>query len=674
MFGKNTQKVSKDWKNQGPVFPNIGKKSRKFSKHWKKWAALFPIIGKLSTGASAPAADLPPLIGTNESAHLVLALQHLNMTPPDLAFAKDHGQPDPVLTRTRRLLAEPLELPRLADRVRAAAPHRPRELWAIAFSCLEAKPSVRPAPPATPHPPIAPPDLSPGLRKALNDFYRAALKADAMLEHAFSSLTRADMDYLAGSHFAGLFNARDRAEVRNALADAGCSSALVREVIEESEALDPAPAASNFLVRLRRVPLGRLLEAGRCLHGAAQKLAAVSPKDWPIERHMLETPLGPIVLGTPGDDEYAERALLIFDPGGDDVYSGAAGIADGRAGSRLAVIVDLCGNDRYAGSSLLGPGTALFGAAVLLDAHGNDVHQQAYTGAAAAFCGTAWLEDCAGNDTYRAGGFAQAAATWGAAIFYERGGDDVYEVGLAGQACSGVMAFALLADRAGNDRYLAGGREPDHERNDDRYLSLAQGFSIGLRPWAGGGVAALVDLAGNDTYQADIFGQGASYWYGAGLLLDAAGNDTYRLFQYGQGAGIHLSCGLLADYAGHDDYTGRTLVQGAAHDYGVGLLFDREGDDTYTAGVHAQGRAMNNALALLLDSAGDDAYFARQSDQCQGIGNDGGYRDYGSLALLLDLAGGDRYTCGAADGTRMKRPDFGLVYDVKHDEPPRDKP
>ena len=64
-----------------------------------------------------------------------------------------------------------------------------------------------------------------------------------------------------------------------------------------------------------------------------------------------------------------------------------------------------------------------------------------------------------------------------------------------------------------------------------------------------------------------------------------------------------------------------------------------------------------------MDSAGDDSYFGRQTDECQGIGNDAGEREYGSLAVLMDLAGRDVYSCGATNGCRMTRPDFGIIYD-----------
>jgi hypothetical protein len=226
-----------------------------------------------------------------------------------------------------------------------------------------------------------------------------------------------------------------------------------------------------------------------------------------------------------------------------------------------------------------------------------------------------------------------------------------------------VRGAGWLIDRAGHDRYLAGNRERDWGRHADRFLSLAQAFSIGLRPFAGGGFAALVDLGGNDTYVADVYGQGVSYWYSAAFLIDADGNDTYRMFHYGQGSGIHLSLGLLSDEAGDDSYTGSILAQGNAHDYAVGLLIDRAGNDTYTADSYSQGRGLYNALGVLIEGGGDDVYSARHTNECQGLGHDGGPREYGSLGLLLDEGGHDEYACGAAGACATLRPWYGVVWD-----------
>ena len=632
-------------------------------------------VALILAAASVFAAGLQPILGTNAEAHLLAALGRLNMTPVDAGFEKNIGKPEIVLSCASNLLARPLELPRLADEVLSAVtPSDPEPAWKLARRLLdlgEDSAAFRVAPgKALGDSEAAWAALDPQLAQALTQFRLRVMQADGIRKAALEDVSEDDRRYVMAAYFAGLFNAEDYADVRATLVRAGLLSDDVTRAVEESLAVDPAPSSSNFLAVVRRTDLAALLAAGRAFHGAVLDLRdqVAGVEKWPTQPARFETPFGTVIVGTREADAYACDALLILDPGGDDRYGAGAGAANAMRGMPFAAIIDLTGNDRYDTEDLVGAGASVFGASVIVDAAGNDFYRAAYAGQGSAFFGTAWLVDGAGDDVYRAGGCAQGAASFGVGCLRDEGGNDLYDVGYVGQGYAGVLGIGWLVDVAGNDRYFAGGREHDYERNDDRYVSCAQGFAIGMRPYAGGGVAALVDLGGNDTYEADVFAQGVSYWYSVGLLLDVAGDDTYSVYQYGQGAGIHLSAGLLADGGGKDFYTGYILVQGAAHDYGVGMMFDQGGDDTYTADHHSQGRALNNAMALLVDEGGDDAYFARQSDKCQGVGNDGDKREYGSMALLLDLAGKDSYSCGAQDGARMRRPDFGIVYDVKAEE------
>jgi hypothetical protein len=634
----------------------------------------------LGTALTAAAQEPAPLLGTNERAHLDRALDALNMTEGDLGFMKDVAEPLWAPGWVRQALKEPLRLPAIADRFRAAvATNDPAAVWALAGELLETEePAGGPAEAGTANQArssvaadVVPssggtPELEGRLAESLGTFAQTAAVALRHLTNAFAGLTLDARQYLAACTLAGTFNAEDRPEVVPLLEAAGLPSQVVAKVIAEGLELDPRPSATNYFAQLSAMRFDELLAAGAMLQGAAARLAdeAAGVKAWPTNVTRLATAAGTILVGTPRADTYDEAALLILDPGGDDRYGGAAGQANGLAGVPVACVVDLAGDDLYEGRGILGPGSALFGAACTLDGAGNDVYRAAYAGQAAALFGAAWLEDRGGDDEYRASAYAQAAAVAGVAVLRDRAGADRYEVGLQGQAYAGVRGFALLADDGGEDTYTSGGREPDYERYPERFLSLAQGCAVGARPFLGGGAAALVDRAGNDVYVADVYGQGVGYWYSAGFLLDGGGHDTYRLYHYGQGSGIHLSLGLLADEAGDDTYSGFGLVQGNAHDYAVGMLFDRAGRDTYTAESSAHGRAIHNALAVLVEGGGDDGYFGRLENECQGIGHDGGLRDYGSLSLLLDLGGADRYTFGATNGVRLLRPLYGIVYDA----------
>ena len=618
----------------------------------------------LGAALCAPAADAPILTVAHETA-IDQGLATLNMTRGDLAFAKDVAEPQQAIGWIRSALSDPLIVPTRAQSLRdAVASRRFDVLWSTADS-LMGWPAAEP-------PAILPEEnqslwegLDPRLTSGLALFLGAAKQADALLGKAYEKLNTDERRELVASWFAPVFRADDRADVRQLLGEAGVTPDILDRVQRDTDAIDPEPAATRLLELQGRIDHKALREAVRVFLRAALDLrdTAMTVSPWPSANVAIATDLGKILIGPDAGDTYSEDALLILTGGGRTTYTKRSGSANGLLRQRLTAIIDLGGNDTYSSAGLLGAGTAVLGLSVIIDQRGDDVHAADWVGQAAAAGGVAVWIDEGGDDVYRAGGFGQAAATCGLAILRDRSGEDLYDVGFAGQGFAGVDGFALLADDDGNDRYLAGGREPDFERNERRFMSLAQGFSIGLRPFAGGGVAALVDRAGNDTYVADVYGQGVSYWYSAGFLLDEEGQDTYNVHQYGQGSGIHLSLGLLFDGAGDDRYTGGTLVQGNAHDYAVGFLVDRQGNDSYTADEHGQGRSMNNSFAILADDDGDDVYSARKNGTCQGIGNEGGPRRYGSLAMLLDAAGNDQYTCGAKNGIPTLRPLYGVILD-----------
>lgn len=601
-----------------------------------------------------------------EYQHLGAALDAMNLTEADLGFAKDVGEPRLCLGWIRAALQDPYALTRAARELQdTAAAGEAAPWWVTAGALLELGKTPE-AEAAAASEADTWEGLDPKLAESLSRFMQSARQANRLLDRAYATLSREDMSRLAASTLAGSFNAEDDEWTRAALADAGVAEGDVKAAIDEGHELDATPSATRYLDLVEKIDRTALIEACHVFHRAVMDLAAAARgvEKWPDGNVLLVTDLGKVRVSSVGDDTFSDRALLILAPGGHNTYLAAAGAANALRDQRLSAIIDLGGNDTYRSTGLIGAGAALFGVSVVVDAAGDDTWRAAYMGQGAGVFGAGWVEEGGGEDDYEARALAQGAAVAGVGALMDRGGHDVYDVGLQGQAFAGLHGMALLVDDAGNDRYLAGGREPDHERNQDRYLSLAQGFSIGLRPFAGGGVAALIDRAGNDTYVADVYGQGVGYYYSAGLLLDGGGNDTYSAYQYAQGAGIHLSLGLLVDEGGHDTYSGGILVQGVAHDFAVGGLIDRGGRDTYLADHDAQGHGMNNALGWLLDSGGDDVYVARDPSNSQGVGNSGGERESGSLGLLLDLGGRDRYTCGATDHLRLQRPLYGVVYDV----------
>jgi hypothetical protein len=635
-----------------------GKKSRGFFQTLELFAIAFALAAPVF--AEGPR----PILDPAQRAALDEALHGINMTEADLGFAKDHGQPRLALRWVREALSAPLMLPEKADGIRAAAGGDSTSLWNEARALLEIGDAEGFEIPALDESGLWA-GLDPRLGAALSQFMPRARLARRWLADALRDVSRDERSYLAASWMGGLFSVEDREPVRSAMVEAGISTQDVEAVLAECLQLDPEPAAKRFLDAAEKVHQPALWAAGREFQSAVEELhhAIAGVQQWPDGNVLVLTDLGKVRIGGPGDDSYGDDSFLIIEPGGDNTYRDFTGSADGLRDRPLAALIDLAGDDRYIAEGLVGQGGAVLGLAVLIDAAGNDVYASRYAGQGSAFCGAAWVHDVSGDDVYRGRTFAQGASAFGIGLLRDEAGNDVYDVGLCGQGFAGAAGLGWLVDAAGHDRYFAGGVEPDHERHDDRFLSLSQGFAQGNRPFCGGGVGILSDRAGNDTYTADVFGQGVSYYYAAGFLLDEAGHDAYRVFHYGQGSGIHLSHGLLADGGGDDEYSGTTLAQGSAHDYGVGMLWDRAGRDTYTAAGDSQGHGMNNALGLLVDADGDDAYFAANNDTCQGVGNTGGHRDYGSLALLLDLKGNDTYSCGVTNGTQILRPLYGTIYD-----------
>jgi hypothetical protein len=138
---------------------------------------------------------------------------------------------------------------------------------------------------------------------------------------------------------------------------------------------------------------------------------------------------------------------------------------------------------------------------------------------------------------------------------------------------------------------------------------MAQGAATGGRTALGGGAGILRDDAGNDAYHAQMYAQGAGYYYGLGLLWDGGGNDRYSAVRYAQGAGVHEAVGVLRDERGDDRYELTVGVgQGMGLDLAVGVLFDGAGDDRYRSEVVAQGSATANGVGVIVDAGGADEW------------------------------------------------------------------
>ncbi len=254
-----------------------------------------------------------------------------------------------------------------------------------------------------------------------------------------------------------------------------------------------------------------------------------------------------IAIGDAGKNIYNGHFDLIIDIGGDDVYNMSTEIL---TGNNFSCIMDFAGNDFYNTYSDFGLAGAVFSTSMIFDKAGNDIYKSQRGSLGAAIGGIGLLYDEAGDDIYEGNSFSQGAACFGIGLLYDKNGNDTYIANTCSQAFGMTQGIGSIIDEKGNDSYLISPRALDIGRYEDHYVSMCQGYGLGLRPYYAGGIGLLLDCEGNDIYNTDIFGQGGGYWYALGMLIDKKGNDKYNGYQYSQGSGIHLAVGLLQDDEG----------------------------------------------------------------------------------------------------------------------------
>jgi hypothetical protein len=364
------------------------------------------------------------------------------------------------------------------------------------------------------------------------------------------------------------------------------------------------------------------------------------------------TPAGKVIVGGTGPNVYREDAALILDLGGNDLYLNNAGGT--RAGIPVAVVVDWEGNDRYLSKENFSQGAGLLGGGFLVDLSGTDMFDALDGGQGTGFFGAGILYHGSGPGTYRGRKFCQGTGQMGIGLLWNSAGDNVYSCAGQGQALGFFKGAGILIDESGNDNYQLGGLEPDFRDPSKSTVSMGQGFGRGLRQdekkdGVSGGLGLLIEGSGNDTYTADYFAQGSSYYYGVGILDDISGDDRYIAGRYAQGAGIHSSVGVLLDRRGDDFYyTSFGVAQGAGHDYGVGFFQDDQGDDYYWGGTLVQGSSTAGSIGMLIDKGGKDRYMCKDKGQ--------GYaEETDSMAIMMTTApaGGLKKTAGSGVSVRL---------------------
>lgn len=614
----------------------------------------------VNTFAAEPALD-----ATDQRA-IELALRAIKMSEQDLSFSKTNVESELVIPKARQFVQKPLALPVFAHdcltNFQSATSLDKIAYWGS--SQIKFGPGVGPGHYSTPT--LKTDRLSslpPSVRDAVNLIFKRAAMCTVAFRHTFPKNPAAPLAALAVSSL----NMQTDPIETNSWQSMGLPLDFIRETLrrEDSLELQDTELADLLLAGSDEFELGQVSIAFTFMAQAVSEAITSLQNNAYTEEFQTEidSELGLIIIGGVGPNVYKKEAFLIIDLGGNDVYLNSAGGANGLLKRPFSIVIDLAGNDQYISRKSFSQGSGVFGIGILVDCAGDDIYEAKHLSQGAGFFGCGLLADYGGHDKFVADTFCQGAAEFGAGILWQRSGNTEYRAAQMGQGFGGTQGCGLLLDEAGNDSYFAGGKYacgwlPSHN------FSLSQGFGYGMRPFAGGGVGILCDLKGDDHYVADVYGQGASYWYSVGLLLDAEGNDKYEAHQYCQGAGIHLSSAALIDWAGNDSYRAGHICQGAAHDYGVGMLIDRAGNDNYAGDTTAQGAAINNSFAMLLDHAGDDSYTGTDPKQSQAAGHDGDKREYGSIALMLDLAGNDSYSQGQSDNAVWLKPLYGAGLDT----------
>jgi hypothetical protein len=344
-------------------------------------------------------------------------------------------------------------------------------------------------------------------------------------------------------------------------------------------------------------------------------------KDYRLDQ---TTPWGRVVIcGTGASSiDLGDSPFLVVDLGGNDEWNGRP--AGATPACPLAALLDLGGDDTYECRDLA-EGAAATGVGVLLDAAGTDIYMShgALCQGAGQF-GFGALIDLAGSDSYLGRYSSQGTGFFGVGLVLDCAGDDEYSLWSDGQGFGGAAGVGVLADRSGDDQYVAIAdpavtkRPSYHQLKPETprvSVSNAQGCAMGRRgdgadghSWAGG-LGALLDAEGNDSYSAANWAQGTGYWFGTGVLWDGAGDDAYAADWWNCASGAHFCIGALVDEAGDDKYTCRA-TNGIAfgHDFTLAVLADLAGNDRYDSANDSIAHSINRSVAMLLDGGGKDSY------------------------------------------------------------------
>ncbi|MCU0959855.1 MAG: hypothetical protein MUF48_07090 [Pirellulaceae bacterium] len=453
-------------------------------------------------------------------------------------------------------------------------------------------------------------------------------------------------------------------------------------------------ASLTALNTFEATPLGDATKICLTATSAALEVLADACQKQPLaafDTILLKTPAGRVRILGPGHNTYAGTEPIVIDLGGDDRYSGRLAVPTSYA-IPVGLLIDVAGNDTYDGRS--GPASlacGLFGLGCLFDLGGDDQYLCGDSGLGCAWHGVGLLCDAAGNDTYAGNQWCQGAAHAGVGLLLDAEGDDKYFCQREAQGLGGTLGIGILVDKAGRDRYHAYDNENGRRitlpssQTKAHEASLVQGCGYGRRAdntdgrSLAGGVGALFDGAGDDSYYGGVFSQAIGFWWSVGLLADLGGHDTYRGVYFAQGAAAHFAIGSHVDAAGNDHYNdsrvlGQTL--GAGRDASIGTFVDVAGDDEYYLPKKSGGGGDMNSIGLFCDQRGADVYHPLSASTlgASTASNPRGEsfrRMMPTIGVFADLDGADRYgaTSSMKNGGTWRNPAsaplWGLGFDTQ---------
>ncbi|MGA3206257.1 MAG: PDZ domain-containing protein [Syntrophales bacterium] len=332
-----------------------------------------------------------------------------------------------------------------------------------------------------------------------------------------------------------------------------------------------------------------------------------------------ETSAGLVIVGGNRSKVYDKDAALILDLGGNNLYLNNAGGT--RPDIPVAMVIDWGGHNRYIARDNFSQGAALFGGGFLIDLGGHSTFVALDGSQGAGLWGIGLLYHGDSSSVFLSRSISQGVGQMGVGLLVGREGHDSYSCLYGGQAFGLYGGAGILINKGGNNTYRLGGLRPDFRDPQKSTVSMGQGFGYGWRTdgdkkGVPGGIGILIDEKGDDTFIADYFAQGSSYYYGIGILDNRGGNNRYIAGRYAQGAGIHTAIGVLLNRGGKSTYfTSYGVSQGMGHDYGVGFLQDDKGESEFKGGVLVQGAATQGGLGILADLGKKSRFVSDSSGQ-----------------------------------------------------------